>query len=349
MASTRIRKNKIYILYYDSTDGKPKSISTGLDNSPKNLKLANVAANQLQDKLDGEKKKKGRLRVVKKTLRDAFDHFIENNQYKNPKTIWEYNWFFKEFIKDFDEEMSCSNINKLEIERWLNKIKRYEYKKNTIHTLGKQCRHFLNFLFEYDYCPVFKINREVMTKPEIGQKIVFEKEDIFTIFDEIEKVNEGLKTLIYLAFYTGLRPSDLYDIHIEDINIIERSLKYYSLKRTKFRCIAIHEDLIPILKSYIGDRNAGRLLQWSQYNYLGKAITRFFKQLKFDEKGYSARTFRKTFITLARSEYKMDASVVRELVGHEHRNTADRYYNEISLETMKKELKKFKRPVRKKK
>ncbi len=346
MASLRIRKNKIYILYYDSTDGKSKSISTGRDNSPKNLKLANETANELQDKLDEEKKKKGRLRVVKKTLRDAFDHFIENNQYKNPKTLWEYNWFFKEFIKDFNEEMPCSNINKLEVERWLNKIKRYEFKKNTIHTLGKQCRHFLNFLFEYDYCPVFKINREVMTKPEIGQKIVFEKEDIFTIFDEVEKVDKGLRTVIYLAFYTGLRPSDLFDIHIEDINLIERSLKYYSLKRTKFRCIAIHEDLIPIIKSYIGDRNAGRLLQWSQYNYLGKAITRLFKQLKFDEKGYSARTFRKTFITLARSEYNMDASVVRQLVGHEHQNTTDRYYNEISLETMRKELLKFKRPVK---
>lgn len=349
MASVRIKKNKIYILYYDSTNGKSKSISTGLDNSPKNLKVAKDSANQLQDKLNEDKKKKGRLRIEKKTLRDAFDHFIENNQYKNPKTIWEYNWFFKEFIKDFNEEMSCSNINKLEIERWLNKIKRYEYKKNTIHTLGKQCRHFLNFLFEYDYCPVFKINREVMTKPEIGPKIVFEKEDIFTIFDEIENVNEGLKTLIYLAFYTGLRPSDLFDIYIEDINLIERSLKYYSLKRTKFRCIAIHEDLIPIIQSYIADRKVGKLFHWSQYNHLGKAVTRFFKHLKFDEKGYSARTFRKTFITLARSEYNMDASVVRELVGHEHRNTADRYYNEISLETMKKELKKFKRPVRKKK
>jgi integrase len=349
MAWVRNRKNKLYISYYDSTNGKQKGIATGLDNSPENLERATEAANKLQDKLDGEKKKKERLRVVKKTLRDAIDHFIENNQYKNPKTIWEYNWFFKEFIKDFNEEMSCSNINKLEIERWLNKIKRYEYKKNTIHTLGKQCRHFLNFLFEYDYCPVFKINREVMTKPEIGQKIVFAKDDIFTIFDEVEKVNEGLKVLIYLAFYTGLRPSDLFDIHIEDINLIERSLKYYSLKRTKFRCIAIHEDLIPIIQSYITNRKVGRLLQWSQYNYLGKAITRLFKKLKFDEKGYSARTFRKTFITLARSDYNMDATIVRELVGHEHRNTADKYYYDISLEKMKKELKKFKRPVRKKK
>jgi|APTNR8051073442_1049403.scaffolds.fasta_scaffold00406_23 integrase len=346
MASLRIRKNKIYILYYDSTDGKGKSKSTGLDNLPKNLKIARQVAKQLQDKLDENKKKKGRLRIEKKTLRDAFDHFIENNQYKNPKTIWEYNWFFREFIKDFNEDMPCTRINKLNIEKWLNKIKRLDFRKNTIHTLGKQCRHFLNFLFEYDYCPIFKINREVMTKPEVGPKIVFEKGDIITLFEEIEKVNSGLKLLVYMAFYTGLRPSDLYNVQIEDIDLTERSLKYYSLKRAKYRHIAIHEDLVSIIKSYIEDRNAGRLLQWSQYNYLGKAITRLFKDMEFDKKGYSARTFRKTFITLARSEYNMDASVVRQLVGHEHQNTTDRYYNEISLETMKKELIKFKRPVK---
>ena len=40
----------------------------------------------------------------------------------------------------------------------------------------------------------------------------------------------------------------------------------------------------------------------------------------------------------------MDASVVKELVGHEHTNTTDKYYNHISLERMKEELNKFQMP-----
>ena len=60
--------------------------------------------------------------------------------------------------------------------------------------------------------------------------------------------------------------------------------------------------------------------------------------LKLDGKGYTARTFRKTFITLYRSRYDMDAPVVKELVGHEHGNTTDRYYNHISIKKMKNEL-----------
>ncbi|PIP56521.1 hypothetical protein COX05_02655 [candidate division WWE3 bacterium CG22_combo_CG10-13_8_21_14_all_39_12] len=90
------------------------------------------------------------------------------------------------------------------------------------------------------------------------------------------------------------------------------------------------------------------LLNYSRVENLGKAVTRYFKTIQIDENGYSARTFRKTFITLCRSRFLIDASIVRELVGHEHNNTTDRYYNQISISVMKKELKKFKRPRLKK-
>ena len=68
---------------------------------------------------------------------------------------------------------------------------------------------------------------------------------------------------------------------------------------------------------------------------------RYLKDIKIYKRDYTARTFRKTFISLCRSRYNMDASIVRELVGHEHQNTTDRYYNQISIERMKEELKKF--------
>jgi integrase len=43
------------------------------------------------------------------------------------------------------------------------------------------------------------------------------------------------------------------------------------------------------------------------------------------------------------------ADLVRELVGHAHGNTADKYYNQVSIDSMKEELKKFIRPIVKKK
>lgn len=40
----------------------------------------------------------------------------------------------------------------------------------------------------------------------------------------------------------------------------------------------------------------------------------------------------------------MDATAVTELVGHEHSNTADKYYNRLDINLLKQELEKFKRP-----
>ncbi len=128
------------------------------------------------------------------------------------------------------------------------------------------------------------------------------------------------------------------------MNLSSRVIKYYSPKRKKYREIAFHNDLVEALKNGIGYRTEGTLLNYCRVENLGRAITRYFEDLKINRKGYSARTFRKTFITLCRSRYDMDASVVRELVGHEHGNTTDRYYHQITTEKMKLELEKFIRP-----
>lgn len=37
----------------------------------------------------------------------------------------------------------------------------------------------------------------------------------------------------------------------------------------------------------------------------------------------------------------MDESVVKELVGHTHTSTTDRFYNKIDIEQMNEELKKY--------
>lgn len=277
------------------------------------------------------------------TLKDSFEHFLKNNQYKNSKTIKDYRRFYKKFTEKFDENTSCSSITKLQVEDWLNEIKQLPLAKNTIHAYGKQLVHFLNFLFEYSYTPMFKINREVKTKPEIKEKIVFGEQDVKLIFKKLKGKNSNIITTIYLLFYTGLRSSDILTIQKDNVDLENRIISYYSPKRKKFREIAFHKDLVPILKKRLAVLSGNQLLDYSRVENLGKAVTRYLKSIKF-KKDYTARTFRKTFITFCRSLYDMDASIVRELVGHEHTNTTDRYYNQISIARMKEELKKFKRP-----
>ena len=197
---------------------------------------------------------------------------------------------------------------------------------------------------------MFKINKDVKTKPEVKEKIVFSDEDIIKMFDNLSSKNDNLKMLVYLLFYTGLRSSDILTIKAEKVNLELQELCYYSPKRKKYRDIAFHSDLIPILEQIISneklmEKTEGRLLNFNNVEHLNRALTRYFSDLEIRSKGYTARTFRKTFITLARSRYNMDATIVKELVDHELTNTTDRYYNSVTMDAMRSELAKFKRPI----
>lgn len=149
--------------------------------------------------------------------------------------------------------------------------------------------------------------------------------------------------MIYLAFYTGLRSSDILSIKAEKVDLENRVMSYYSPKRKVYRRIAFHSELLPILRSRIKEVKIGPVLDYKNIENMRRAFYRYMKDLNLRNKGYTLRTFRKTFQTLA-SAYGMDPAVTDELVGYEHQKTSNRYYVRISLERELMELKKFHRP-----
>lgn len=345
MAMIRERGNIWHIQWYDPFEKKVTSKSTGLPATESNYKKAQRYAKQFQEKLSQKYRKQKELGLERASLDEAFEHFKQNNQGKNPKTLEDYDRFYKKFTQTFDKKLPCTSINKLNVEAWLNEIKKLNYAQNTIHGYGKQLNHFLNFLFEYNYTPMFKINREVKTRPEVKEKIIFTDEDLHKIIKGLKDKNSNFQTTIFLLAYTGLRPSDILNITDENIDLRNRILRYYSPKRKKYREVAFHEKLLAVFRRRINEVGKGRLLNYIDVDNLARAIKRYFSDIEIDGKNYTARTFRKTFISLCRSRYDIDASVVMELVGHEHRNTTDRFYNQISTSKMKVELTKFKIPV----
>jgi integrase len=258
-------------------------------------------------------------------------------------------------------------------EKWLNEIKKLPLQPNTIHGYGKQLNNFLNFLFEYSYIPMFRISKNVRTRPQVKEKIIFTREDIEEIFNKLEGYypdpkpktiknektrkgkdsskngkellikNSNFKTMIYLAFYTGLRSSDILSILAEKVDLENRIISYYSPKRKVYRRIAFHSKLLPVLKERLKEVKTGPLLEYKSIENMGRAFYRYMKDLKLRSKGYTLRTFRKTFQTLA-SAYGMDPAVTDELVGYEHQKTSHRYYVRISFERQLKELNKFHKP-----
>lgn len=349
MASVILRGEYYHIQWYDPFEKNVKSKSTGLTAGRANKLKAERYAEKLQKELTMQSKKLKEIGIERISIADAYAHFLRNNQGKDPKTIKDYDRFYRKFTETFDPSSSCSSITKIKVEDWLNEIKKLPYAKNTIHGYGKQCNNFLNFLFEYNYTPMFRINRDVKTKPEVKEKIIFNDQDIISIFDGLVKKSQNFVTVIYMLFYTGLRPSDIMNIKLDGIDLKNRTLKYYSPKRKKYREIPFHRDLVKVLKIVIGANKSEMLLTYRATEAISYMVSKYLTKIGLNNKGYSARTFRKTFITFCRSKFRIDASTVRELVGHEHGNTTDKYYNDIDIGTMKEALDKFKRPRKSKK
>lgn len=347
MAIIRIRNDIIHIQYYDPIKKKTTSKSIGLEATKSNLRKARYLAKQVQVEITQNNHKRRMIGIKDITIREAFENFLAANGSNRPKTILDYKRFFEYFKKYFNEESSTSVITKHSFENWLLEIKKLStratkpLKPNTIYGLAKQGVHFCNYLFEYNYSGVFMVNKSIMPKPVSTKKVVFDEDDMKLIIEKLLEKNNNFKLLINLLAYTGLRSSDVLGINAEGVDLKKQIISYYSLKTKSFREVPYHPAMHEMLTLIVADLSSGKILGYENHTNINRAITRYFTEIKIDKKGYSARTFRKTFITWARNKFGIDATIVRELIGHSHRNIMDKHYNDITVEDMRKELVKF--------
>lgn len=324
----------IYIRYED--DGKRVEKSTGIRKEDVEL------AEQFQIMFDYERMKKNansNLPTPDAPLQAAFDHYLKNNKHKNKKTIYEYTNFFNKFTKVFPAHNDCSILTKLSVEDFLNNVKEFKCAHNTKANICKNTKRFLNFLFEYSYIPnAFRLNKDVITSPKTSRIIVFSSEDIEKIFLSLQKRNTNFQTLMYMLFYTGLRPTDIYKIEVKNIDLDKGIFLYYSQKGEIEKIRPIHSSLQPILAKRINEIKQGRIITYSGTDEMGRAYRRFLQKIGLHGKGYTLRTTRKTFETIA---FEQTARVegIAELVGHSVEVSA-KHYRRISTDEMRKDLEK---------
>jgi len=330
MATIITRNKRLYIVYYDRIKKSTRQKALGLISSKENLKLAKLSAKDFQSEISEQYKKFHSTGVRIITLDVAFDHFKRLNADKHPNTKSEYDRFYGLFLEQYSKEMPCLNINKLDTERWLLDIKALKKKQNTKRNYYKVLKKFLNFLFEYNYCLPFKLNKEVVISSEIRPIEIFNEEDIIKIFKSLSTRSRNFQTLIHLLFYTGLRPSDVINIKAEDIDLKNKTLRYYSIKTDEHFIVPIHNDLVPLLEQRIAEVGDDALLDYSNATNMSKAFRRYLVDIDIKPKKYTLRTFRKSFISNA---YKsgIDLAMVSKLVGHKQITTTARYYNKIEI------------------
>ncbi len=350
MASTIIRGNTIYITWYNPMTGQTARKSTGLKNTKTNQQKAKLMATEFQAKINQAREHYLTLGIKKHTLANAIEQFLKINSNKDKNTVNEYNWFLRRFTEKFNPGTICTDLTKQKCEEWLIDLrsatftrngKQVLYSKNALHAYTKVLKKFLNFLFEYNYIPPFKLNKDVVHRPEVKPIVIFSPDDLKILVDGLENKGSNFKVTFYLLLYTGLRPSDIYNLEVKDIDLEQKNFQYYSEKTDEYFRVPIHQDLIPILQERIKEIGSGRLLNYENISNIGRAFRRYLEQINLLNKGYNLRTFRKTFITLMH-QGGADLATVARLVGHKKITTTEKYYNKLSLAKQNDELSKLK-------
>ena len=82
------------------------------------------------------------------------------------------------------------------------------------------------------------------------------------------------------------------------------------------------------------------LISYTSLHNIGRAFREFLKEIGLDNKGYTLRTFRKTFISKAH-ESNVDYATLSQLVGHSNIRTTAKYYTKFSLSKQQDEISKI--------
>jgi len=344
MATIKKRGKIWHIVIFNPQKNSSTSISTHLPATRANKKEANRYADQLQKEMSKRNSELKQIGIKKITVREAKEIYVRRRQHKHQKTKDNFIRTYDLLTEFLDENNACTYINKLVAEDFIIFITGKGWQPNTNHTYVTHFIHFLNFLFEYRYTPWFKINKDVKTKPEVKDKIIFTDSHIKKIRSNLPTLNQNQQTTLMLLLYTGLRPSDILSLTGDKIDLRKRVFKYYSSKIKKNRQVYFHKDLMPILKKGKSDVGSGKLLNYENVESISRAVARYLKDLSLTGRGYSARTFRKTFITLCRNRFGIEDAIVREMVGHSQGTVPDKFYNQIDDKSIKKALDKIKFP-----
>jgi integrase len=174
-----------------------------------------------------------------------------------------------------------------------------------------------------------------------GEIVVFSQEDIQLMLEHVKEKSEQFQITFYLLLFTGLRPTDLLNSKVKDLNVKKLTFSYYSPKVDKYQTIAITSELVENIYPLIRNKNPeDKLVEYADLHNIGRAFRQFIKEMGLSNKGYTLRTFRKTFISIA-YEKGVDYVTLSRLIGHSNIRTTAKYYTQFSLAKQHEEVNKI--------
>jgi integrase/recombinase XerC len=255
---------------------------------------------------------------------------------------------FSNFIKFHYKDIDLNGVNHKIIRDWLVSLVSENANPRSVNRKIATLRSFYKFLLKKDlihHDPTRKI-RVLKSSKNIPQFL--NEVEILRILDEYDYGTEfeGYrdKLMLELLYGTGIRLSELINIHEKDINYFDESLKVIG-KRNKERIIPLSKELISLIKDYNIKKRKSFKKNEDEYLFVTNKGSKCYSMMVYRTvKKYldvftaidkrSPHILRHTFATHLLNK-GADLNAVKDLLGHTSL-AATQVYTHNSLEKLKK-------------
>jgi len=341
MASIQIKRGKYVILFY--VNGVRKSKSTGLEVSEKNSKIVQKAAKDIDERLKVEKHTKRYTQSsTALKLSDAITKFNEVHITLRSISHQRNFRFSMNYLKQvISENKLVSEITTEDISKFIVLL-RDSRTNSTMHTYIKYAKMLFNYLQEENYIVKTPFRKRQTPRRDELEVEVFTKDDIKLILDHVYAKDKKMYVCFSLLLLIGTRPIDLINLTYGDIKLDEKKIVIKMAKTGNLIMFPIYEDLgnflLEVYPNILNEPVDKLLFDNYTVPYIGQKFRRLLSVLKISkEKGYTLKTFRKTFGTNM-AALNIPPKDLMYIMGHREISTTMKYYVKAKSEEIEKRI-----------
>lgn len=271
--------------------------------------------------------------------------------FKDIKDLWYQN--YKKNVSDVTLNNLTIQLKKLDV---FDEIKIKELK---IHILQKFfddmdnsygtksfVRSILNMIFDFavknEFIETNKIKFIELGKNEkVIQRKIFTREEIKTMFDNLDSNNRYIKKMTYgtlILIYTGLRVGELINLKTKDVDLDKNIISIVESKTSAgIRKIPISEKIVDLFKNNIDNTK-----EYFFFNKKGNKYEYFNFKFQFEKmldllglERHTIHDTRHTFATLLNNADANSTSIIK-LIGHSDFSTTENIYTHKDIEELRK-------------
>ena len=269
---------------------------------------------------------------------DEFINYLKYERNYSTNTIIAYENNIRNFLS-YCKIKNVKNMNEVNyqfIRGYISYLYKQKYQAKSITRMLSALRSFFKYLKREEKISTNPL--DLITSPKVEKKLpkyltINDVEKILNASDMSNKIGIRDAFILELLYVTGIRVSELTNIKLNDISIVEKKIKIMG-KGSKERIVYYGTRCQELLNKYLNIRN-DFLKQANDYLILsntGKQIStreirNIINRLKVKagiDINISPHTFRHTFATHMLNE-GADLRSVQELLGHENLSTTTIY------------------------